>query len=508
MTPSDVKIVLFGPAHSGKSTLAGYLYYQSQPRVAEAQIRKVRAELEQNFDEAQALAYLVDISNDERRRTGRLKQGTSKRLHVSRFEILHRANVTFHTLDTPGAEHGANQRYSGILFSDAGIYCVEAAQIFEIMAADNPKTALSSSLSHVLSWSIIRPGAPLVIALTKMDNTEWDTKRLDDFSLLASEIFKIEDVVPISIDVRNRVDLNIKGRRESSRPCLFDVAEKLSQKLIKAPEQLSGTMPFVFVGSRAQEDRGVGHRILGKVMSGGIRVAETIVIYQRSSPSGISARIKKLAESPELHPGVEELHAGDLGAISIAEPVEHVSGTLICRESMVVRCGTILNIASHELSQSWRAIGRNISLLHLGASFKARIVDLQRLPVDESFSGEHRDRWTLTVVLRADYVWMPITEGHGMLNLNTVMLSFDETGQSYDVGGTIAACGRRARFQFRDQDFAKDASEAIKRSDKDLVDLDQLEVGSEGIEYLLGVWAHRSAQQSKGIAPLEISICG
>jgi translation elongation factor EF-1alpha len=511
---SNAKIVLFGPAHSGKSTLAGYLRYQSEPAEAESEIKKVRAELRDDFDEAQALAYLVDISNDERHRKKESTQGQSKRLHISKFRIMDRPGASFYTLDTPGAEHSTSQRYRGILFSDAGVYCVEAAKILRIMETAYPETNLSSVLSYVLSWSIIRPQAPLAIVLTKMDEVDWSKNCLSkakQFAITARRMFNVDFVVPISIDVRARIGKNIRERHDHCEWSLLEAMSSLATKLAQVPQSLQSSDPFLFVAGQVGVEGGIGTRLLGKVIAGNVRSRDQVAVYQRSRATPVHARVRKLVESPDYEV-VEELEAGDLGGISLSKQVEHVPGTLICDERLDVRCGTILRIEVAKLlkSSAIRLIGRQISVLHLGSRFEARVADL-KLDDDElqydSRSETSLAKAVITIIIRSGIIWVPTEQpGAQKSNLRSALISLTGHGENELVSGVILECGLRAKVDFRDDGLELLVRDATQRSPVPKFDTLLRETDNDGIDYLLTVWrSHRMLSQSS-IGPLRIAV--
>jgi translation elongation factor EF-1alpha len=95
-------IVIFGPAHAGKSTLAGFLIAGHQPE----DLARVKIMLSSGqhgeISEADKYRLLLDKHDEERRRNREPGHGTSWYMHTAPTRIGH---FDFLLIDTPGREH-------------------------------------------------------------------------------------------------------------------------------------------------------------------------------------------------------------------------------------------------------------------------------------------------------------------------------------------------------------------------------------------------------------------
>lgn len=82
-------VVVFGMAHSGKSTCIGYMYnktLEKNPEYSfEAHIAKLRREIP-DYDDSRDYGYLVDEFVEDRIRT-KSNSGRSKRMHLKPVEL-------------------------------------------------------------------------------------------------------------------------------------------------------------------------------------------------------------------------------------------------------------------------------------------------------------------------------------------------------------------------------------------------------------------------------------
>lgn len=166
--PLTLKVTIFGPVHAGKSTLAGYLRWLGVRAEAERDIARAHR-AGSAFDEAQALAYLVDRAKDERLRDPATSQTTSKRLHITSARIGGSSEID--VIDTLGGwRQHREQRLRGLYYGDVGIFAIEP--IVDALSAarlgETPQ-ARTEAFSALLTWVALRPDAPLIVAVTKGD---------------------------------------------------------------------------------------------------------------------------------------------------------------------------------------------------------------------------------------------------------------------------------------------------------------------------------------------------
>ena len=157
-------IVVFGMAHSGKSTCIGYMYNRTREKDPnynfEDYIARLKEELEE-YDDSRDYGYLVDEFIEERKRT-KASSGQSKKIHLKPIEI---GGTEIIVIDTPGSEHKTIQRQKGMYYGEIGVFCIEAKQLtsedFFIK-----KRLFSAFMATMMLWS--KFNRRTIIALTKM----------------------------------------------------------------------------------------------------------------------------------------------------------------------------------------------------------------------------------------------------------------------------------------------------------------------------------------------------
>lgn len=127
-------ITVFGPTHSGKSTLMGYIHTKDMSEIEyRQQVHKIRKEISNEgltYYSDMELAYFVDTGKDERRKYVGEKVssiGTSKRIH-----ILDDLCADFSFIDTPGSDIVYSEQYSGQFMGDYGIYLIESTLLYNL----------------------------------------------------------------------------------------------------------------------------------------------------------------------------------------------------------------------------------------------------------------------------------------------------------------------------------------------------------------------------------------
>lgn len=203
-------VVIFGMAHSGKSTCGGYIYnYSMQGKTNydfEKNINKIKEKLGEAYDASRDFGYLLDKSKDEMLRT---KAGTSKRLHIKSIQCN---DSQFVIVDTPGAQHRATQRQKGMYYGDIGVFCVEIEKIIDERFLSNKKQFLTF-MSTLILWSKFK--RKTIIALTKMDIAGFSEEKYIHACGILKQLCQdldISAIIPIYINVKERKGHNIFDR--------------------------------------------------------------------------------------------------------------------------------------------------------------------------------------------------------------------------------------------------------------------------------------------------------
>lgn len=212
-------IVVFGPTHSGKSTLLGYLkvfdmdedeYMRNNMRIA-SQIKENGLK----YKEDMALAYYVDTGLDERTRynKGQKSQGTSKRIHIAKTALDIELNCTF--IDTPGSDAAWKHKYEGLFLGDVGVFMIEIRKLSElsrkVVGSSTYNAKVNDLFSPVYLWKHYKRMKRLIVVISKIDMERYSPYAIlrAESTLRSIEILKDVPIVPICINVSSRTSYNI-----------------------------------------------------------------------------------------------------------------------------------------------------------------------------------------------------------------------------------------------------------------------------------------------------------
>lgn len=212
-------IVVFGPTHSGKSTLLGYLQvYDMEEDDYKRNNLRIEKKMEENglkYKKDMALAYYVDKGIDERTRfnKGQKSQGTSKRIHIEKTALDIELNCTF--IDTPGSDAAWKHKYEGLFLGDVGVFVIEIGKLTElsrkVVGSSTYNTMVNELFSPVYLWKHYKRMKRLIIAISKIDMELYSPYaiRRAESTLRSIEILKDRPIIPICINVDDRKSYNI-----------------------------------------------------------------------------------------------------------------------------------------------------------------------------------------------------------------------------------------------------------------------------------------------------------
>lgn len=444
MASSRSTVTLFGPVQAGKSTLAGIVLYRQNPEAGEREISKARVQLGANFRPQDVLAYLIDKSEDERKRLpergvdGLSSDSTSKRLHFLRgpFDAMNGDGGDIVVIDTPGGwKMAKHQRMRGIFYADIAVYVFDASEADKVIGerADNRPAQVLERFGALFSWGAIRPEAPLIIAVSQMDRchspkAQFETARAAISQYLGEAHHAV--FVPISIDVARRSAVNVF--HDDPAFDWFDgprLSESIADARSESERSVEAASTFMIV-TRAIQRKGVGVGYFGKVLSGrfrqGARARLLPLRSDRGEESHHSGPIRAL-EASGSRERQEELGEGELGGVFFSGG--HNVGdtrrtTIIVDEQTPVAIGSFLRIrlaAAHE-TPAWVHFRSQIDILWMGRFHPARIFEIER-EGDCILIG--------AMLMSADRLACPMTRRGDTLVFDEVILSPPNDKASY-----------------------------------------------------------------------------
>lgn len=316
-------VVVFGMAHSGKSTLVGYLFAQNKQINVDKLEEIFRKKYGSDYDNKQIYAYIVNNYRDEVKKLNN-NSGSTKANHYKKISIDEK-NIVI--IDTPGVEHKNNERKKGMFYSDIGVFCIELSQIIEENFLSH--TRIDYIISQLMLWTHFKK--EVIVLLTKSDMTDY---REEDFLKARENISNICDmvdlevkIVPISINVATRNSHNVLSLSNTKMPwysgeSFYDI---LSQSLTNVEETESKDLMF-YIDRQYKTSRsysGKSWRI--KILSGVLKKEDRIILSPvkiGNNMMSLSCKIKTIRydiNRDEDMEFIESASVGDVVGIDVDE---------------------------------------------------------------------------------------------------------------------------------------------------------------------------------------------
>ena len=361
-------IVFFGPTHSGKSTLLGYMKsYDLTDKEYELENEKIKKRIENidanSYRPDRVLAYYVDTGIDEIKLYSKNVKslGSSKRIHMSKVASDLDMNCTF--IDTPGSEMGWKDKYEGTFLGDIGVFIIDIGELEKFKDLENNPyskksrviySALSSKLfSPAYIWQCYKKMRKLLVAISKVDmiNHEEDKINSTIDMLKQMDIFRNIPIIPISIDVKNRTSNNVipddlKDMPWYKGPSLVGELKRLikeNQQEILTEDVLFAKVERFF--ERTHSNNQPALRI--KVLNGAVRLGDIIKVgpVEVNREAGyISGKVKSLLY--ETKESTEVISKGQIGGIIFSRVL--FNGVRISlRDAEQKRTCIVFNDAAH-----------------------------------------------------------------------------------------------------------------------------------------------------------------
>jgi translation elongation factor EF-1alpha len=319
----EKSIVIFGSAHSGKSTLAGYIVSSINKEKDfdfNRYIRKIKEELGDSYVEANKYAYVVDKSLDERikEKYGYVDSlGTSRHVH---FERINLGDIPITIIDTPGAEHKSREKLKGLAFGDFGIFMIELSKLVKYSLSDiDGQETLKNFLAPLFIWKKFKKEGGFITIFSKMDKSYFSEEEYITGVKILENFFGIScdemNVIPIAIDVEKEIEFNILTKSEKLNWYTGPTLIKKIQEMIKESPSVNGDKPLFMYIDRQFDIIGLGRIIRGKILIGKIEKGKIIKISPVETPDKryitVSGRIRNM----RFEGGKENIELAETGSI-------------------------------------------------------------------------------------------------------------------------------------------------------------------------------------------------
>lgn len=284
-----INIVVFGPIHSGKTSLMGFIKAACMNKEERIRAdRQIRLELNDKgikYKFEDKYTYYISTDRDEiATDSSQSSIGTTKRMHIKNITHIPiddvEADLIF--IDTPGQNTVKTwkDRYEGIYMGDVGVFVIDINEIIH-MADLNQDTeeyasALNELFSYLFLWKATKQTQDVVIVLSKIDTLS----SMDDILYAKETIeemtcFKDIPVIPIGIDFENDTDYNILNANHHDVTFIKKLFDLLERKGISERKK---NICFAYLEKTRQIAKTDETVLCIKVLEGVIKQGEKVVL--------------------------------------------------------------------------------------------------------------------------------------------------------------------------------------------------------------------------------------
>lgn len=318
-------IVIFGPVHSGKTTLAGFIrtYYMSESEFKrEEELLKEKLE-EKNilYKMSDRFTYFISMDEDELIRDSKNNPiGTTKRIHMK--HIPHKnedANIDITYIETPGLNTRSTweQKYQGIFIGEIGIFVIDINEILKLVLLEENSKKYNSKFDELFAslflWCSFKEKNKLIIAISKTENVCFADIRCAVSMIKSIKQFENISILPIGIEISERKGYNIfdstnclKRVRNNYKPLIDEIIRLTEVNNTKSKE----ITKFAFINLEEFEKNKKELQI--KVLDGKFYKNEKVKIY----PTPISND----GERYEVHMSIKDIKDIDNNLVDLIEP--------------------------------------------------------------------------------------------------------------------------------------------------------------------------------------------
>lgn len=318
-------IVIFGPVHSGKTTLAGFIrtYYMSESEFKrEEELLKEKLE-EKNilYKMSDRFTYFISMDEDELIRDSKNNLiGTTKRIHMK--HIPHKneyADIDITYIETPGLNTRSTwkQKYQGIFIGEIGIFVIDINEILKLILLEENSKKYNSKFDELFAslflWCSFKEKDKLIIAISKTENVCFADIRCAVSMIKSIKQFENISILPIGIEISERKGYNIfdstnclKRVKNNYKPLIDEIIRLTEVNNMKSKK----ITKFAFINLEEFEKNKKELQI--KVLDGKFYKNDKVKIY----PTPISND----GERYEVHMSIKDIKDIDNNLVDLIEP--------------------------------------------------------------------------------------------------------------------------------------------------------------------------------------------
>ncbi|GFI17708.1 hypothetical protein IMSAGC009_02880 [Lachnospiraceae bacterium] len=406
-------IVIFGPTHSGKSTLIGYLHvYQmceDEYNWRNLRIKRKIEEMGYKYKKDRILAYYADQGIDEIKSYDKAEKsrGTSKRIHIKETALDMELNCTF--IDTPGSDIAWKHKNEGLFLGEIGIFMIEIGKVIELSRKVIGSNAYNAKVNELFSsiylWKHYKRMKRIIVVISKVDMilySSYAVKRAES-TLRSIDILKDVPIIPISIDVDNRRSHNVFECQSEEMQWYTgnSLITEIKKMLIRENEVIADNNELFAhierIIPRTQSNNQPAVRV--KVLNGTIHERDEIYLGPfKYNGENIMLKGQILSIKNETRGLVSNLSKGEIGGIIFSKlwnkrerlkltDVKQKRTSIVCKNSAICREGNLLyfNIDKRYFDDNVQdhfkhiVVGNRLKLIWFG-----RIISMHLLYIDEN----------------------------------------------------------------------------------------------------------------------------
>lgn len=360
-----INVSVFGPVHSGKSSLMGYvrasLMTEYERNNTWLSIKRKLAAQNIDFNISDKYTYFVSTDAEDLKRNPLFDSiGSTKKISIKNMGSLavdlFESDTNF--IDNPGLnpQKSWKDRYRGIFMGDIGIFVIDISQVLRLRDLDEGSAEyidlVRNQFSSLYYWRSIKPQQELIIVLAKCDVVRFEIDILSAIDEIHSFYqFSQIPVIPTGIYFDTEDNFNITNKGKTPTEFMIDTFTDALKKSIQRsgiyPKNRQLSFGMVERTFRAPHTSESVLRI--KMLEGMITKGEEVILapVRRGSkqPYGKASCIVKSLKLQDRE-FVDQFYSGDIGGVAF---------------SRVTFENSVVSLSDIEISPSTCIVGKETS---------------------------------------------------------------------------------------------------------------------------------------------------